>query len=105
MEMMDRAGEDRAKLRQDFEQHGLSQNFPGAILATSVTLRKGVSGRAERAQCATASRIPSWRCGTAACSSWHPASSARSRPSLRRRRPARTTLLLGSTFPWSWKPG
>jgi hypothetical protein len=45
MEMMDRAGDDRAKLRQDFEQHGLSQNFPGAILGDlQVTPRKGPSG-------------------------------------------------------------
>jgi hypothetical protein len=32
LELVDRAGEDRAKLRQDFEQRWLSQNFPGAIL-------------------------------------------------------------------------
>jgi tetratricopeptide (TPR) repeat protein len=45
MEMMDRAGEDRAKLRQDFEQHWLSQNFPGAILGElQVELRKGAGG-------------------------------------------------------------
>jgi tetratricopeptide (TPR) repeat protein len=32
VEMVDRAGTDRAKLRQDFEQRGLGQNFPGATL-------------------------------------------------------------------------
>jgi cellulose synthase operon protein C len=45
VEMMDRAGEDRARLRQDFEQHGLSQNFPGAILGgLRVDLREGGQG-------------------------------------------------------------
>jgi hypothetical protein len=47
VEMMDRAGEDRAKLRQDFEQHWLSQNFPGAILGDlKVDLRDGGVGGA-----------------------------------------------------------
>jgi hypothetical protein len=47
VEMVDRAGEDKAKLRQDFEQHWLSQNFPGAILGTlDVDLRDGGLGGA-----------------------------------------------------------
>jgi tetratricopeptide (TPR) repeat protein len=32
LEALDRAGNDRAKLRQDFEQRSLSQNVPGAVL-------------------------------------------------------------------------
>ena len=32
IEMLDRAGKDRGKLRQDFEQRWLSQHFPGATL-------------------------------------------------------------------------
>jgi hypothetical protein len=47
VEMLDRAGEDRAKLRQDFEQHWLSQNFPGAVLGElKVELREGGVGGA-----------------------------------------------------------
>ncbi|HXU82941.1 MAG TPA: hypothetical protein VN914_16195, partial [Polyangia bacterium] len=42
VEMLDRAGNDRAKLRQDFEQRSLSQNFPGAVLTDlKVELREG----------------------------------------------------------------
>jgi tetratricopeptide (TPR) repeat protein len=42
VEFLDRAGNDRAKLRQDFEQRYLSQNFPGAVLTDlSVDLRDG----------------------------------------------------------------
>jgi cellulose synthase operon protein C len=32
LELVERAGDDRGKLRQDFEQRWLSQNFPGAVL-------------------------------------------------------------------------
>ena len=42
VEMLDRAGNDRSKLRQDFEQRSLSQNFPGAVLTDlKVDLREG----------------------------------------------------------------
>jgi tetratricopeptide (TPR) repeat protein len=46
VEMLDRAGNDRSKLRQDFEQHWLSQNFPGAVLTDlQVELREnGAAG-------------------------------------------------------------
>jgi tetratricopeptide (TPR) repeat protein len=47
VEMIDRAGQDRTKLRQDFEQHFLSQNFPGAILGElQVSLDDGGAGGA-----------------------------------------------------------
>jgi hypothetical protein len=47
VEMLDRAGNDRTKLRQDFEQHSLSQNFPGAVLTDlAVDLRDGGAGGA-----------------------------------------------------------
>jgi hypothetical protein len=42
VEMLDRAGNDRGKLRQDFEQRSLSQNFPGAVLTDlKVELKEG----------------------------------------------------------------
>jgi tetratricopeptide (TPR) repeat protein len=42
VEFVDRAGNDKAKLRQDFEQRYLSQNFPGAVLTDlDVDLREG----------------------------------------------------------------
>jgi tetratricopeptide (TPR) repeat protein len=42
VELLDRAGNDRGKLRQEFEQRSLSQNFPGAVLTDlKVELREG----------------------------------------------------------------
>jgi hypothetical protein len=42
VELMDRVGNDRSKLRQEFEQRSLSQNFPGAVLTDlQVELRAG----------------------------------------------------------------
>jgi hypothetical protein len=47
VEMLDRAGDDRAKLRQEFEQHWLTQNFPGAVLGDlKVEVRDGGAGGA-----------------------------------------------------------
>lgn len=44
-EMLDRAGKDRGKLRQDFEQHWLGQQFPGAQLdQLSVEAGEGGAG-------------------------------------------------------------
>ena len=42
-ELLDRAGKDRTKLRQDFEQHWLGQHFPGAELDT-LTVEPGDDG-------------------------------------------------------------
>src|SRR5204863_7012450 len=50
VEMQDRAGNDQSKLRQDFEQRSLSQNFPGAVLTDlKVTLVEGQAARVEYA--------------------------------------------------------
>lgn len=44
-ELLDRAGKDRSKLRQDFEQHWLGQQFPGAQLdKLSVEAGEGGAG-------------------------------------------------------------
>jgi len=42
-EVMERAGRDRTKLRQEFEQRWLSQQFPGAVL-DQLSLQEGPSG-------------------------------------------------------------
>ena len=44
-ELLDRAGKDRSKLRQDFEQHWLGQQFPGAQLdKLTVEVGEGSTG-------------------------------------------------------------
>jgi hypothetical protein len=44
-EMLDRAGKDRIKLRQGFEQHWLGQHFPGAQLDTlDIAASAGAAG-------------------------------------------------------------
>jgi hypothetical protein len=45
-EIVERAGRDRIKLRQEFEQRWLSQQFPGATL-DELSLREGSSGTRE----------------------------------------------------------
>ena len=46
-ELLDRAGKDRGKLRQDFEQHWLGQQFPGAQL-DDLTVEPGEGGLGTR---------------------------------------------------------
>jgi tetratricopeptide (TPR) repeat protein len=46
-EMLDRAGKDRNKLRQDFEQHWLGQQFPGAQL-DKLSIEPGEGGAGTR---------------------------------------------------------
>ena len=46
-ELLDRAGKDRVKLRQDFEQHWLGQQFPGAQL-DDLTVEPGEGGLGTR---------------------------------------------------------
>ena len=46
-ELLDRAGKDRSKLRQDFEQHWLGQQFPGAQL-DKLSVEPGEAGAGTR---------------------------------------------------------
>ncbi len=46
-ELLDRAGKDRSKLRQDFEQHWLGQQFPGAQL-DDLSVEPGEGGAGTR---------------------------------------------------------
>jgi hypothetical protein len=46
-ELLDRAGKDRGKLRQDFEQHWLGQQFPGAQL-DNLSVEPGEGGAGTR---------------------------------------------------------
>jgi hypothetical protein len=55
-EVVERAGQDRMKLRQEFEQRWLSQQFPGAVL-DELSLQEGPSGTRQVNYTLTSSRM------------------------------------------------